>query len=724
MRVCLLTRRPDHPLLATLPGLLGRRHRVTVFDAADPASADLGPTADLYLLKSRAPQAVALARRLERLGGRVVNGAEATERSLDRLHMASVARGAGLPFPGTRHFARLADLADASEAGFPLIVKSRTSRSGDLVARVNGPGELRTLTRHWADEPVVAQRFVANDGRDHKVWVIGERIFAGLRHSPLIRDVPKTARLLDPRQLPQGWLDLIRAVGDAFGLRIYGVDILDTGDGPTVVDVNPFPGCRGVPDAPRALAAFVRRAVPCGRPPLRQPAASPVAVLHGTIRDLVGALDRDAAALRVAAIRRKPGRGLTVSYRGGSGPLVTVRLAESVLADSRAGRLVSSIDPAELHGRWPGVLRCPSTGLTLQSFPHDPELPALPAACATASPDGRLATALTVAARTVLEDPRARVTEVRSAAVRYKPAARCVLRYQVRLSSGDELVFFGKLYRDPADATAAHRLGERLWAVAGRSPEPAAVPRPLGLVEELGLVLTETAGGAHTGGQLSGTALLRPPRRARDGVRPPEAALAASAAALAWLHTSAVAPGRTAPDGPHYADRVRSWAHALSGTVRELEEAVRPLAEALGRAGGARSALVHGAFKPSQLVFCPPGHPVITDLDGTGEGDPALDVGYFLAYLRPPRPAGNRAWYEAARDAFLDAYLAALDRQGADPARFAAVRRRADLYDAALQLKIASRRVRRLGSPRPAELRGVVAEIERCLERSAEGGGG
>ncbi len=719
MRVCLLTGRPDHPLLAPLPELLGRRHRVTVFDADDPASRDIGPTADLYLLKAHSPCALALARRLERLGGRVVNGADATERCLDRGHMADLARRSGLPFPATRRLARLSDLANASAPRFPLIVKSRRSRSGELVAHLDRPERLGTLAGDWADEPVVVQEFIANDGLDRKFWVVGERVFVGLRGSPLDGAARKATRPLDPRRLPPGWLDLVRSVGDVFGLRIYGVDVLDTGDGPVVVDVNPFPGCRGAAGAPGALAAFVRQALPRARPLLRQAAASPVAALHGAVRDLVGALDRDAGAPRVASVRHKTGRGLTVGYRGATGPLVTVRLAESALADSRAAELVSSADPADFHGRWPGVLHCPRIGLTLQSFPHDAELPALPAACATDPLDGRLATALTAAARNVVEDPRARISEVRASPVRYKPAARCVLRYQVRLSSGDELVLFGKLYRDLAEATAAHRIGERLWAAVEGSPEPAAVPRPLGLVEELGLVLTEAAGGAHDGGHLPGTALLRPPRRAREGARPPGAALAASASVLAWLHTAAVACGRTAADGPHYAARVLKWAHALASA--ELDQAVRPLAEALGRTDHCQRALVHGAFKPSQLVFCPSGHPVITDLDGTGEGDPALDVGYFLAYLRPRRLErahhGNHAWYAAARDAFLDAYLAAPAHQGADPGQLAAVRRRAALFEAALLLKIASRRVRRLGSPRPAEPRWVAGQVERCLER-------
>ncbi|MFD0527211.1 hypothetical protein ACFQ1I_08035 [Kitasatospora arboriphila] len=41
---------------------------------------------------------------------------------------------------------------------------------------------------------------------------------------------------------------------------MYGVDILDTPDGPLIVDVNAFPGIRGQAGAPEALAALATAA--------------------------------------------------------------------------------------------------------------------------------------------------------------------------------------------------------------------------------------------------------------------------------------------------------------------------------------------------------------------------------------------------------------------------------------------------------------------------------
>ncbi|MYT22896.1 alpha-L-glutamate ligase, partial [Streptomyces sp. SID7760] len=64
-------------------------------------------------------------------------------------------------------------------------------------------------------------------------------------------------RPLAPAELPPGWADLVRRTGEVFSLDVYGVDLIDTGDGvPLIVDVNAFPGIRGQAGAPQALAAL------------------------------------------------------------------------------------------------------------------------------------------------------------------------------------------------------------------------------------------------------------------------------------------------------------------------------------------------------------------------------------------------------------------------------------------------------------------------------------
>ncbi|MCN9244054.1 alpha-L-glutamate ligase [Streptomyces sp. RY43-2] len=268
MRVCLLTDKPDHPLLAaTSSALIEAEHRVTFLnpDAGTGSPSELvtpDDLADVYLLKAHTPRALVLARFLEAHGARVVNSAAATELCQDRSRTAAVAEGAGLPMPRTRTLDALSEAlhtAERPESGYPIMVKSRHNRRADLVARVDGPAELRALAVEWSDEPVVLQEFVANSGWDHKLWVIAGEVFAGVRPAPV--GAPSGGAQSAPliRDLPQSWTRLALDTGEVFGLDVYGVDVLDREGAPVVVDINAFPGIRGPKGAPAALAALALR---------------------------------------------------------------------------------------------------------------------------------------------------------------------------------------------------------------------------------------------------------------------------------------------------------------------------------------------------------------------------------------------------------------------------------------------------------------------------------
>ncbi|MBI0296887.1 alpha-L-glutamate ligase [Streptomyces sp. PRKS01-29] len=265
MRVGLITADPGHQLLADVAALLTPRHEVVALDphghdgagTRDPAFP--GELADVYLLKARTPRALALAVSLERRGAPVVNSAAATARCQDRTAMAERALRADLPFAPTRTVASLAELV-AEPPRRPVVVKSRHSRRHDLVARADDAVRLRALTADWADEPVVVQDFVPNDGWDHKLWVVAGRVFAALRRSELAAGGRGPNLPLDPDALPPGWLDPVLRVGSVFSLDVYGVDLIDAGGGaPLIVDINAFPGIRGQAGAPEALADLALR---------------------------------------------------------------------------------------------------------------------------------------------------------------------------------------------------------------------------------------------------------------------------------------------------------------------------------------------------------------------------------------------------------------------------------------------------------------------------------
>jgi ribosomal protein S6--L-glutamate ligase len=272
MHICLILDKPEtrsHPVIAQALQQLSATHSIRLLDvqgqtgeqaAAQEAGHALG---DLYLLKSHAPQALALAAALEQRGAFVLNSWAASRACQDRGEMARRMLAARLPWPRTWSAPTLgqglSDPALMASLTFPLIVKSAYSHQNDLVAKANDRAALQTLLPHWSEEPVVLQEFAAGDGWDQKLWVIGPRLFAARRRTPLETEAAKAEVPIAPEAIPAEWSEIVLEVGRVFDLRLYGVDLLVTGRGPLVIDVNAFPGFRGVPGAAEVLAAFIEQ---------------------------------------------------------------------------------------------------------------------------------------------------------------------------------------------------------------------------------------------------------------------------------------------------------------------------------------------------------------------------------------------------------------------------------------------------------------------------------
>jgi ribosomal protein S6--L-glutamate ligase len=51
--------------------------------------------------------------------------------------------------------------------------------------------------------------------------------------------------------------EIARRCGQACGLGLYGMDMIETPEGPVVVDLNYFPGYKGVPNAAPLIADYI-----------------------------------------------------------------------------------------------------------------------------------------------------------------------------------------------------------------------------------------------------------------------------------------------------------------------------------------------------------------------------------------------------------------------------------------------------------------------------------
>ena len=272
MNICLIMDNPEtprHPVIGVVLQKLSTKHRVLLLDvstltgAQAIAHAEMRPLADLYLLKSHAPQALEVAHHVEQRGALVINCWSASVACQNRALMTQRMVEAGLPWPHSWIFPSLRNLLEHDEilstSPFPLVIKSSYSYRGDLVDTVHNVEELRALVPRWSQEAVIIQEFAVSDGWDIKLWVIDGQIFAARRCTPLEPGAPKEDFPLKAEELPGDWIQLTLEVGRVFNLRLYGVDLLITEQGPIMVDVNSFPGFRGVQGADSALVAFVEQ---------------------------------------------------------------------------------------------------------------------------------------------------------------------------------------------------------------------------------------------------------------------------------------------------------------------------------------------------------------------------------------------------------------------------------------------------------------------------------
>ncbi len=462
--------------------------------------------------------------------------------------------------------------------------------------------------------------------------------------------------------------------------------------------------------------------------------------------------------LFVRYLRRKPGRGLAVIYNvGGDKPQrakrvndlyhsLSITLSEKVLAGPHIRFSEAEAQHAAFLIQPSGVLLAEELGLAIHAFPADDDLPALVASC-DVTPDGLILQDLQAAAQHYLDDQDWQLIAATVMPVRYKPASRCVMRYLLTMShsSGEttehrNVTIFGKVYANRQQAQAVQSLQQRLYqeqvarrgsVIAGHTTDVPLLPQPLGINETLGLTFNEAIQPTSPEEQVQTGGQVLQPRiiygRGGDVVEVviPTKELQLTAIALAQLHTNGVQLDKGmirtgAKEAKRAQERTQLIAAANSGHAEEVHRLAQQLILQLKTQDPDVYRPAHGGFKASQLLFHSK-RVFVVDFDGFCLADSALDVGYFLAYLRPSglwyaRP-GMRQWYTDAAQVFTSTYRHAMLGLGVTSTSVDGILERTKFYEAALLFKIATRRVNRLNSPRPNELSAMLREIDMCLSR-------
>ena len=208
---------------------------------------------DLYLLKSGTELALSLAGSLHALGGATLNPYPTVERLRNKIIVMRVLQQWGIPTPETYVTGISGDLAPLLQTG-PLIVKPHRGSRGQGIRIVRHMDELAALP---GEGPTLAQRYYPSDGVDRKIFCIGGQLFGIKRLWPLRTYEDKLGEPFTPgAELSE----IAVRCGRAFGIDLFGLDVVLSGGRPYVVDVNKFGSYMGVPDGPRLLADYFQRA--------------------------------------------------------------------------------------------------------------------------------------------------------------------------------------------------------------------------------------------------------------------------------------------------------------------------------------------------------------------------------------------------------------------------------------------------------------------------------
>lgn len=245
--------------------------------------------------------------------------------------------------------------------------------------------------------------------------------------------------------------------------------------------------------------------------------------------------------------------------------------------------------------------------------------------------------------------------------IKHKPGRRLSLAYVLDGGGGPRRVFAKAFASDRGMAVFV--LMDRIADALARAP--LRVPRPLAYVPELRLLVTEFVDGSPLADAIYGGLSDEPAQRA--------------ALALAALHGSGVTSARAWTPAKEMRT-AREWLLSLHGRggVEQGSRAAALLA-AVGQGAPAPDAatatLVHRDFYADQL-WDAGGVTAVLDLDDARAGDPAVDVGNFLAHLElraaqfPATREGCRRAAPVFAAAYEDARGSALEGSWPDRVRF------------------------------------------------------
>ena len=200
---------------------------------------------------------VAVLRHLEQLGIWTANTGTGILQSRDKLHATQILARNRIPVPRTTYVRDIIDVETAVDfvGGLPVVIKVTQGTQGQGVFLRHTIREARNLVQGLllTGRSILIQEYIAEShGTDVRALVVGDRVVASMRRRARGREFRSNYHLngtVESVDLPKEFEEAACRAARVLGLHIAGVDLLESRNGPLVLEVNSSPGLEGIEKA-------------------------------------------------------------------------------------------------------------------------------------------------------------------------------------------------------------------------------------------------------------------------------------------------------------------------------------------------------------------------------------------------------------------------------------------------------------------------------------------
>jgi len=230
-------------LTADAPDLFFRGRQLSDYDAILPR---IGNSITYF--------GTAVVRQFEQMDVYTPNTANGISSARDKLRANQILSRHNIAMPPTAFVRNRADVRPAIErvGGAPVVIKllEGTQGIGVILAPQVKVAEAIIETLHSTKQNVLIQKFIAESrGRDIRALVVGDRVVAAMRRvadgDEFRSNVHRGGRV-EPVTLDPVYEQTAVRSAQIMGLRVAGVDMLESDEGPLVMEVNSSPGLQGI----------------------------------------------------------------------------------------------------------------------------------------------------------------------------------------------------------------------------------------------------------------------------------------------------------------------------------------------------------------------------------------------------------------------------------------------------------------------------------------------